>query len=75
MIAPREKVEANESQGDTQRPGASLVTYDLGLELRRHSLVVQSSSDITLAASAAVEVVAQGPVLRLEAQKDRLRAE
>ena len=41
------------------------------LKRQYHSLVVQRSSNITLAASAAIQVVAQPPVFWLETQKKR----
>lgn len=53
---------------------ASDLMYDSGLKLQLHSLIVQRSSDVTLAASAAVQVVAQCPVLRLQTHKDGQRA-
>lgn len=42
------------------------VTCDLELKLQYHSLVVKGSSDITLTAPAAIQVVAQSPVFWLE---------
>lgn len=47
--------------------GPSIGNDDL-FKLEHHSLVVQRSADITLAASAAVQVVAQCPVFWLQLQ-------